>query len=210
MTSTSAEEAFGMAFLDAFEAGQLGLVRATGKGIKPGYVDVIIALLAAGACITPWSLNALHGEDLKQDPAVIRLYFDHGLDPNATQTGGEPILGLEPNLLFETVGYRQKYGDLMTKYLLDKGVHPNRATSEEFGNPLHLAALASKPHIVRMLLDAGADPTTPSSSWRFLGQTPEQIVLETLSDPEDATNEEKAVLRLLRLGQAEESEANEV
>ena len=112
MNSTAVDEKFGMGFLSACETERItqineaiasgrqgrsfldeGLVRATGKGIKPGYKDIIIALLAAGACITPWSLNALHGEDLEQDPAVVRLYFDHGLDPNATQTGGEPILG---------------------------------------------------------------------------------------------------------------------
>ena len=70
----------------------------------PGYVEVVAALLAAGARITPWVRTAVHGEDFEQDPAVIRLLLDNGLDPNATQiadfeppdsmtqTGGEPLI----------------------------------------------------------------------------------------------------------------------
>ncbi|KAL5318226.1 hypothetical protein ACEPPN_013285 [Leptodophora sp. 'Broadleaf-Isolate-01'] len=63
-----------------------GLMLTTGYGARPGYVDVVAALFAAGAQITPWARNALHGEDLEQDPAMIRLFFENGLGPNATQS----------------------------------------------------------------------------------------------------------------------------
>ena len=163
------------------------------------------------------------------EPACAREFLLRGADPNATgpqkktplyraiRSGRVELADLlvdygakvEPNLLFETVGSRKRYGDIMTKYLLDRGVDPNRANSEEFGGPLHLAVLCSKPHIIKMLLDAGADPTAPSSGWRHHGQTPEQI-LETFSDQEDALAEENAVLRLLGLGQAENPEPQAV
>ena len=116
-------EEYGETFLDACESGDLprihdaiasgrlsqyylneGLVLSVARGIMPGYVEVVAALLAAGARITPWVRTAVHGEDFEQDPAVIRLLLDNGLDPNATQiadfeppdsttqTGGEPLI----------------------------------------------------------------------------------------------------------------------
>lgn len=112
-----------MAFLDACESGDIsqvqeniasgllspyfrdeGLRLAVAQGIHPGYLDIAAALLTAGAHITPRVRDALHGHDIQQDPAVIRLLFEYGLDPNATQsadfepadsqiqTGGEPVL----------------------------------------------------------------------------------------------------------------------
>lgn len=122
-TSLPADKEYGEIFLDACESGNIsqihdaiasgrltpyyrneGLVLSVARGIQPGYVEVVAALLAAGASIMPWVRNAVHGEDMQQDPAVIRLLLDHGLDPNATQsadfeppdsmtqTGGEPLL----------------------------------------------------------------------------------------------------------------------
>ncbi|KAH7360795.1 hypothetical protein BKA65DRAFT_192607 [Rhexocercosporidium sp. MPI-PUGE-AT-0058] len=268
MASAADEKAFGEAFLDACWASEKAqiheaiisgrltqehlneaLVPATGNGFEPEYVDIVLALFAAGAYITQDAIDALHGENMQQDPAVVRLFFDHGLDPNATVTGGEPVFRfftdlscareflsrgtdpsrcgpskmtplyraldigevdlaellieygakVEPNLLWATVGLRKQYGELMTKYLLDKGLDPDQAVSEEWGNPLHLAALAAEPEIVKMLLDAGADRTILSTGWRFRGNTAEQIVLATMTGLEDVEHEkEEAVLRLLR------------
>ncbi|KAH6710734.1 ankyrin repeat-containing domain protein [Leptodontidium sp. MPI-SDFR-AT-0119] len=263
MTSTSADKKYGNAFLDACESGNLsqiheaiasgqltpyfrneGLFLAVAHGIRPGYKDVVAALLAAGASITPWVRNALHGDSMEQDPTVIRLLLDHGLDPNATQsadfesadsltqTGGEPLLSfisdpacareflsrgtdpnatgsrgetalycalessnvemaellveygarLEPNFLFTTIRLRWRGPDtgireLMTKFLLDKGVDPNQATSAEWGTPLHLAVFYANADIVKMLLDAGADRTKLSTGRRYHGLTPEQLIL---------------------------------
>ncbi|KAG4427425.1 hypothetical protein IFR05_017093 [Cadophora sp. M221] len=217
----------------------------TGLGIKPGYVDVVAALFAAGAKITPWARNALHGEDLKQDPALIRLFFENGLDPNATQSTdreinpdakesrGEPLLRfmadpacareflsrgadpnasgpsnetplysiitsrnievaevllehgatLEPNFLFDVMGYywrgqdRELKRERMLKYLLEKGVDPNKAVSEKWGSPLHHAAFYGNENMVRMLADAGADLTARAVGGRHPGCTPEEVAM---------------------------------
>ena len=121
--STSSNKECGMAFLDACESGDIlqvwgiiargllspysrneGLRLAVAQGIHPDYIDIVAALQAAGATITHRLRDALHGDDMEQDPAVIRLLFQYGLDPNATQsadfepadsqvqTGGEPLL----------------------------------------------------------------------------------------------------------------------
>ncbi|KAK0105562.1 hypothetical protein ONS95_004095 [Cadophora gregata] len=243
MVFVADEKAFGEAFLDAFWTGKMAqihqgitsgrltqehlneaLVPATGNGFEQGYADIVSALFAAGACITQDAIDALHGENMQQDPAVIRLFFNHGLDPNATITGGEPVLGssildlscarefltrgtdpnafgpskttalyraldvdevelaellvtdgatLQPDLLWATVGLRKRNGELTTKFLLDKGLDPNQAVSEKWGHPLHLAALAAEPNIIKLLLDGGADRTIPSTGWRFPGKTAE-------------------------------------
>ncbi|KAH7346869.1 hypothetical protein BKA65DRAFT_595302 [Rhexocercosporidium sp. MPI-PUGE-AT-0058] len=268
MASIADEKAFGEAFLDACWTGEMAqihegitsgrltqeylneaLVPATGNGFELGYADIVSALFAAGACITQDAIDALHGENMQQDPAVIRLFFNHGLDPNATITGGEPVLGfildpscarefltrgtdpnasgpskttalyraldvgevelaellvthgatLEPDLLWATVGLHKRHGELTTKFLLDKSLDPNQVVSEKWGNPLHLAALAAEPKIVKLLLDGGADRTIPSTGWKYPGKTAEQIVSVTMSSPGDPENEkEEAVLRLLR------------
>ncbi|CZT43391.1 uncharacterized protein RSE6_03423 [Rhynchosporium secalis] len=122
-TCLPADKEYGEAFIDACESGDLsqihdaiasgrlipyyrneGLILSVAKGIQPGYVEVVAALLTSGASITPWVRNAVHGEDMQQDPAVISLLLDHGSDPNATQsadferpdsttpTGGELLL----------------------------------------------------------------------------------------------------------------------
>ncbi|CZT07653.1 uncharacterized protein RAG0_13027 [Rhynchosporium agropyri] len=122
-TFLPADKEYGEAFIDACESGDLsqihdaiasgwlipyyrneGLILSVDKGIQPGYVEVVAALLTSGASITPWVRNAGHGEDMQQDPAVISLLLDHGSDPNATQsadferpdsttpTGGELLL----------------------------------------------------------------------------------------------------------------------
>lgn len=88
---------------------------------------------------------------------------------------------LDPDLLFVTAAPRRQYGELMAKFLLDKGLDPN-PISAEWGTPLHLAVYASNPNIVKLLLDASADPTTHSAAGtrHYPGQTPSQIA-QTLS-----------------------------
>ena len=89
---------------------------------------------------------------------------------------------LDPSLLFTTINLRWRGPDtgtreLMTKFLLDEGVDPNQAKSEEWGTPLHLAAFRGNGDLVKMLLDAGADRTSVSTGWRYSGSTSEQLVL---------------------------------
>ncbi len=58
-----------------------------------------------------------------------------------------------------------KRNDFAAKWLLDHGADPNArwAHWDSDVTPLHLAVLADHPEMVRLLLDAGADPTIPDS-----------------------------------------------
>ncbi|KAL2069028.1 hypothetical protein VTL71DRAFT_15366 [Oculimacula yallundae] len=216
-------DTYGKTFLNAIQSGNLqyvheainsgylttyyineGLVLAVDNGIERGYVDIVTALLAAGALISPSVRNALPGEDMKQDPAVIRVLFD------LKQTVGEPLLKyltytekfchpacmaeilieygtkLKPNYLFTSMRLRKRgpatdIHEVMTKLLLDKGTDPNQGVSEIWGTPLHLTAFCASENIVKMLLDAGADPAKVSPGAKYTGRTPEQL-LQDASD----------------------------
>ncbi|KAL6230355.1 ankyrin repeat-containing domain protein [Aspergillus navahoensis] len=157
---------------------------------------------------------------LNQHPSIVRHYLDHGLDPNAILSNGEPLQLLEltafflnpacaremlsrgadpnlcgprgipplaraivsthepdtsllelliehgakldSNLLFFAASPRVRQGELMTRFLLARGLDPN-VTSTEWGTPLHCAIRAGKPNIVKLLLDAGANPMARSA-----------------------------------------------
>ena len=47
---------------------------------------------------------------------------------------------LESDLLFIAAAPRMIYGELITKFLLDRGADPN-VTSQEWGTPLHLQSM---------------------------------------------------------------------
>lgn len=109
---------------------------------------------------------------------------------------------LDPNLLFTTINLRWRGPDtgtreLMTKFLVDEGVDPNQAKSEEWGTPLHLAAFRANGDLVKMLLDAGADRTSVSTGWRYSGLTPEQLMLAR-NGGGNSSDEWNAILSLLQ------------
>jgi hypothetical protein len=97
--------AFVRAFLNACAAGDLpstqeaissrrlstenldeGLERAT----REAHPDVVAILFDAGARVTS-AKDCLTGTQ-PQMPGIIRQFFDHGLDPNASLSNGEPFL----------------------------------------------------------------------------------------------------------------------
>jgi hypothetical protein len=99
------DEAFFRAFLNACAAGDLsstqeaissgrlstknldeGLERAT-REAHPNVVAILFDASARASSAKDW----LTGTQ-SQMPGIIRQFFDHGLDPNATQSNGEPFL----------------------------------------------------------------------------------------------------------------------
>ncbi|KAE8151547.1 ankyrin repeat-containing domain protein [Aspergillus avenaceus] len=152
---------------------------------------------------------------LISDPACVRELLSRGADPNRcgprgvsplvrtiVSSRGENISCLElllahgaqlkSSLLFSAVGSRVPQGEPVTKFLLDKGLDPN-TTDAKWGTPLHLAIHSCKPNIVKLLLDAGADPAGVSNGTEFPGETPLQVA-ESVED----TDLRKRLLGILR------------
>lgn len=227
------------------------------------HVDIVTALFEAGARVTLETTRSLPGADGQQDPRIVHLFLECGMDPNATHSelimkpkrstsstptplrpsDGEPDLpyvhlsgssndwltrlrvwtdskiacsailkasvccwklvktpiaaGLEefprwprdhkcPGARYlptralyrirrkvSAVRPRVPQSEVMTRFLLDRGLNPNVASDDEWGTPLHCAAANGKVNLVKMLLEAGADPTViPSSSTKFGRVTP--------------------------------------
>jgi ankyrin repeat protein len=239
---------------EAIASGQLnveeldeGLVHATDRA----FPDIVAALFDAGARVSASTVDALPAP--QQNPRIILQFLDHGLDPNARLSNGEPLLGLlvdpacarallsrgadpnicgpagysplfyaiqsskeeskpllellelllehgaklEPDLLFAAVTPRVRHHELMTRFLLAKGLDPSTTINAEWGTPLHLAVYAAKPNLVKLLMDAGADPTSHVSGRRFPGKSPLQMA-QTRGDrfPEVT----QAMLTLLQRG----------
>ncbi|KAI2921825.1 hypothetical protein CBS147320_7646 [Aspergillus niger] len=80
---------------------------------KEAHPDIVAALFEAGVPMSPNAIGCLCGNDAKQDPRVIRLYFDRGLKPSdCITTKGEPLLRF--------------YSVDCARELLERGVDPNR------------------------------------------------------------------------------------
>ncbi|KAB8238029.1 ankyrin repeat domain-containing protein [Aspergillus alliaceus] len=111
------------------------------------------------------------------NPACARELISRGPDPNHTSLI-ELLLAhgakLEPDLLFKAVAPRVPQGEFMTRYILARGLDPN-TTSVKWRDPLHRAIHSARPNIVKLLLDAGADPTGQSAHPQYRGGSPLQI-----------------------------------
>ncbi|KAL4938785.1 ankyrin repeat-containing domain protein [Aspergillus oleicola] len=239
------------------------------------HVDTVTALFDAGARVTPGTTRSVPGKDGQQDPCIVRLFLDHGMDPNATHSelimrprrsmsstptplrpsdgepdlpmfrnpecaallleagadpnrcgpSGIPPLGraiisarepdnsllelyiahgakLEPNLLFYAVRPRVQQSEVMTRFLLDRCLDPNAASDDEWGTPLHCAAASGKVNLVKMLLEAGADPIVIPSSNRKVGRVTPAQAAENRAHHQESIEE---ILRLLESYSRQES-----
>lgn len=101
------KDPFVEAFLDACYEGDLSKTqeaiasgRLTSEELDEGlaeatamvHTDLVPVLFDAGASVSTKSVAALRGDSSQQHPTIVRLFFDHGLDPNATDSSGDPIL----------------------------------------------------------------------------------------------------------------------
>ncbi|KAL3479398.1 ankyrin repeat-containing domain protein [Aspergillus californicus] len=95
------DDAFHRAFRDACQFGNLPAAKEAiatrclpvedlDKGLKlatrMGHVDIVTALFDAGARVTPDTTLSVPGKDGQQDPRIVRLFLDRGMDPNATHS----------------------------------------------------------------------------------------------------------------------------
>jgi ankyrin repeat protein len=78
---------------------------------------------------------------------------------------------LENEYLFAAFRRRVRQKLLKTSFLLAKGLDPNQINAE-WGTPLHCAVANGSPGLVKMLLDAGADPTVRSTGKQYYGEPP--------------------------------------
>jgi hypothetical protein len=72
-----------------------GLANATGQT----HTEIVAALFDAGARLSTSAIDSLPGANMMQVVGIVRLFLDHGLDPNATASNGEPLLavGVRPS-----------------------------------------------------------------------------------------------------------------
>ncbi|GCB21223.1 hypothetical protein AAWM_04108 [Aspergillus awamori] len=100
---------------------------------KQAHADIVAALFDAGVPMSPNAIGCLCGNDARQDPRVIRLYFDRGLKPsNCITSKGEPLLRCVyyQSLLAVIAGLNCEiyrfYSVDCARELLERGVDPNR------------------------------------------------------------------------------------
>lgn len=126
------------------------------------------------------------------DSACAREFLSRGADPNRIGPSGIPILvgaiisredtswvevlleygaRIEKEFLLDALRPRTRQAPLKTSFLLAKGLDPNQMNAE-WGTPLHYAVWNGHPSLVKILLDAGADPTARSTGKRYYGEPP--------------------------------------
>lgn len=139
-----------------------------------------------------------------KNPACAHALLSQGADPNRCGPKGVTPLAcaleyvcedtslfdlllqygakLESNLFFEAIRPRGE-GVFKTRLLLSKGLDPN-TTSAEWGTPLHRAVYLAKEEVVKLLLEAGADPTARANCRQFKNQSPSEVAERRLQrDP---------------------------
>ena len=100
-------DSFAEEFLDACYDGELSKVQKAlatrrisaedlegrlANATEQTHTEIVAALFDAGVGLSTSAIDSLPGANMMQDVGIFRLYLDHGLDPNAIASSGEPIL----------------------------------------------------------------------------------------------------------------------
>ncbi len=150
-----------------------------------------------------------------EDPECAREFLSRGADSNRVDSRGAPTFltaiyclreddttlldlyleygaRLKSEHLFYAVGRRVAGSQFKTSFLLGKGLDPN-VSHPRWGTLLHYAIRNAQTSAIKVVLDAGADPTARSQGTNFQGQTPSEAA-EWLQNPDTKS----AILSLLQ------------
>ncbi|GKZ99093.1 hypothetical protein AnigIFM60653_003295 [Aspergillus niger] len=105
---------------------------------------------------------------------------------------------IEPSLFFQAIRPREVDGEFKTKFLLGKGLNPD-TTSPEWGTSLHCAVYIAKEGIVKILLDAGADPAARSKCRQFGDKSPSEVAETRMKYTTNVPDLQASFLTILEL-----------
>jgi ankyrin repeat protein len=83
---------------------------------------------------------------------------------------------LKPEYIYKALAPDARASELMTRFVLAKGVDVN-TPHDKWGTPLHFAIYQRREAKVKLLLDAGADPSTKTTGRNYPGKTPAELAL---------------------------------
>ncbi|KAL2855230.1 ankyrin repeat-containing domain protein [Aspergillus pseudodeflectus] len=159
------------------------------RGLDPN------ARLSSGEPLLPMVLNPAGATVLLSARADPNLRGPRGIAPLARAIVGtcEPDTSLlelylangaklEPVLLSYAVTPRVQQNEVMTRFLLDRGVDPNGPFTDAggrgvdyWGTPLHCAVWRGRVDLVKLLLEAGADPDVVAGRRKFGTKAPAEV-----------------------------------
>jgi cytohesin len=121
-----------------------------------GNVQEVLNALDAGAeldTVDGKGMTALHYAAFNNRADVVKILLAAGADPNAKNEDGNTPL----HYAAIQASYTPEENEQIIELLLKAGAHLNAGTSRQGTTPLHYAAAHNRPHVVRALLQAGAD-----------------------------------------------------
>ena len=148
--------------LHASKAEKHGDEKTLAQSSYDGNIDSIKSLLSKGVdpnCVAIIAVKRLHlrwqdatplfSAVLKSHIDVARLLIEAGADPNIAHNSGESPLYMAAVAVGDHIS--------MVKLLIERGANLNTGNSRLI-NPLHGASIFGRTEVVKVLIDAGADP----------------------------------------------------
>jgi ankyrin repeat protein len=121
-----------------------------------GRTNIVEILLALGVDVNMRDgrgLTPLHFATLNSHSEIIKILLTVGANPNAENEDGATPL----HYAAIQASYTPETSEHIIELLLKNGAHLNAITSRHGTTPLHYAAALNRPHVVRALLQAGAN-----------------------------------------------------